>query len=83
MDSVRPLTIAATAAAAPLAVQAVRDSGDTAPSVSVDVDCLTFDRVLLFLEAHLLGRSPPQWSLHLIDDLAKVWGVTMLSFMFG
>ncbi|GAX75100.1 hypothetical protein CEUSTIGMA_g2544.t1 [Chlamydomonas eustigma] len=49
----------------------VRDAGDTVPSVHINVDCLTFDRVLLFLEAHLLGKPPPQWSLHLVDDLAK------------
>jgi hypothetical protein len=38
-------------------------------SVNVDVDCLTFDRVLLFLEAHTLNKPIPAWSLHLIDDL--------------
>jgi hypothetical protein len=54
-------------------LQVVRDSGDAVPSVHINVDCLTFDRVLLFLEAHLLGKPPPQWSLHLLDDLAKVW----------
>ena len=51
--------------------QAVRDSGDTILNTRVNVDCLTFDRVLLFLEAHLLGRPPPQWSLHLVDDLSS------------
>lgn len=50
--------------------QAVRDSGDMVLNTRVNVDCLTFDRVLLFLEAHLLGRPPPQWSLHLVDDLS-------------
>ena len=39
------------------------------PSVQVDIDCLTFDRVLLFLEAHILNKTIPAWSLHLIDDL--------------
>ena len=52
--------------------QVVRDSGSNSPSVTVDVDCLMFDRVLLFLEAHLLQKPPPQWSLHLVEDLAKV-----------
>ena len=51
--------------------QAVRDSGDTVISIHVDVDCLTFDRVLLFLESHLLGRPPAQWTLHLVDNLAR------------
>jgi len=49
----------------------VRDSGSSAPNVNVDVDTLTFDRVLLFLEALHLGRPPPNWSLHLIEDMAK------------
>jgi cytochrome b involved in lipid metabolism len=35
--------------------QALRDKRAT--SVSVDLDCLVFDRVLLFLEAEALGRS--------------------------
>ena len=30
--------------------KAVQDKGDTAPEVMVDVPCLVFDRVLLFLE---------------------------------
>ncbi|KAG1665059.1 hypothetical protein FOA52_012478 [Chlamydomonas sp. UWO 241] len=48
----------------------VRDSGDTAAAVTIDVDCLTFDRALLFLEANLLGKPPPQWSLHHVEPLA-------------
>jgi hypothetical protein len=52
--------------------QYVRDGSADAPQVTVDVDTLTFDRVLLFLESHHLGKQPPQWSLHLIDDLARV-----------
>lgn len=57
-------------------MQYVRDGSADAPQVTVDVDTLTFDRVLLFLEAHHLGKQPPQWSLHLLDDLAKVCVLT-------
>eukprot|EP00775_Hariotina_reticulata_P007989 gene7989-8187_t len=52
---------------------AVRDSGDTAFEVHVAVDTLTFDRVLLFLEAQALHKAPPGFSIHLLDDLEQVW----------
>eukprot|EP00798_Chlamydomonas_sp_ICE-L_P025927 gene25927-11606_t len=51
--------------------KAVRDDGLQCPSCQVDVDTLTFDRVLLFLEATIMGKAPPQWSLHHVDDLAR------------
>jgi hypothetical protein len=53
-------------------VQAVRDSGDTAPSVTVAIDTLTFDRVLIFLEAYALKRKPPRFAVHLLGDLQEV-----------
>jgi hypothetical protein len=52
-------------------LQAVRDSGDTAPEVHVAVDTLTFDRVLLFLEAQALHKAPPGFAIHLLDDLEE------------
>lgn len=52
--------------------QAVRDSGDTAPTVTVAIDTLTFDRVLIFLEAHALKRRPPRFAVHLLSDLQEV-----------
>lgn len=61
-------------AAPPL--QAIRsdDSEVTKAPLHVDVDTLTFDRVLLFLECSVCGQEVPMWSLHLIDDLARVSG---------
>ena len=35
----------------------------------VDIDTLTFDRVLIFLEALALGRSAPNFGVHLLEDL--------------
>lgn len=55
-----------------LHMQAVRDSGDTAPSVTVNIDTLTFDRVLIFLEAYALKRRPPRFAIHLLSDLKEV-----------
>jgi hypothetical protein len=52
--------------------QAVRDSGDTAPTVHVEVDTLTFDRVLVFLEAQALQRQLPGFAIHYLDDLQQV-----------
>jgi hypothetical protein len=37
--------------------------------VAVDVDTLTFDRVLIFLEALALGRPTPAFGLHLCSAL--------------
>jgi hypothetical protein len=54
------------------ALQAVRDSGDTAPTVTVAIDTLTFDRVLIFLEAYALKRKPPRFAVHLLGDLLEV-----------
>jgi hypothetical protein len=50
----------------------VRDSGDTAPTVTVDIDTLTFDRVLIFLEAYALKRKLPRFAVHLLGDLQEV-----------
>lgn len=50
----------------------VRDSGSTAPSVTVAIDTLTFDRVLIFLEAYALKRKPPRFAVHLLGDLQEV-----------
>jgi hypothetical protein len=55
-----------------LCLQAVRDSGDTAPTVHVDIDTLTFDRVLIFLEAQALQRQLPGFAIHYLDDLQQV-----------
>lgn len=74
------IPIAASTATAAVAVplsllcslQAVRDSGDTAPEVHVPIDTLTFDRVLIFLEAQALNRNSPGFAIHLLDDLQQV-----------
>lgn len=55
-----------------LDLQAVRDSGDSAPTVHVDVDTLTFDRLLIFLEAQALQRQLPGFAIHYLDDLQRV-----------
>jgi len=53
--------------------QAIRDDSEASPPLCLDIDTLTFDRVLIFLESAASGgQDPPMWSLHLIDDLAKV-----------
>jgi len=43
-----------------------------APSCAVGVDCCTFDRVLLFLEAHAMGRPFDVLPEHL-DGMAQVY----------
>jgi len=48
---------------------ALRDGGSVAPEVTVNVDTLTFDRVLLFLEAEAQGRPPPTFGVHLLEPL--------------
>lgn len=50
------------------AIRAAGPSGGT--SVTVDVGCLVFDRVLLFLEALAQGRAAPEFAITLLDDLA-------------
>ena len=35
----------------------------------VDVDTLTFDRVLIYLECLALGRAPPNYAAHFLQDL--------------
>ncbi|KAI3433794.1 hypothetical protein D9Q98_003599 [Chlorella vulgaris] len=44
-------------------------AGLSEAEVPVDVDTLTFDRVLLFLEALALGQEPPSFGLHLCPPL--------------
>jgi hypothetical protein len=51
----------------------VRDSGVSCPSVAVNIDTLTFDRVLIYLEAYALKRKPPRFAVHLLQDLLQVW----------
>lgn len=50
--------------------KAVRTQG---PGVTaeVDVDTLTFDRVLIFLESQALGKTPPSFGIHLIPALKE------------
>jgi len=43
-------------------------SGVTA---TIDVDTLTFDRVLIFLEAHVLNKSLPSFGIHLVSPLKE------------
>mmetsp|Transcript_29493 Transcript_29493/g.75717 ORF Transcript_29493/g.75717 Transcript_29493/m.75717 type:complete len:467 (-) Transcript_29493:32-1432(-) len=45
--------------------------GDGPPSASVDVDCLSFDRVLLFLEAAHLGREPPHVPAFQLEEMLQ------------
>lgn len=50
--------------------RAIRAAGPSGGSeVTVAVDCLVFDRVLIYLEALSLGHPAPTFSLTLIDDL--------------
>lgn len=52
--------------------KAVQDKGDVAVELSVDVDCPTFDKVLLFLEAEALGRAHEfNVDINLADDLLQ------------
>ena len=36
-----------------------------------EVDCATFDRVLVWLEAEALGRSPPEHDIRIVEELAE------------
>ena len=40
-------------------------------SASVDIDTLTFDRVLIFLGNQALGKEPPSFGIHLIPALQQ------------
>lgn len=53
-------------------LQVVRDAGDTAPCLTVNIDTLTFDRVLIFLEASALDKEPPQFALQHLPALTQV-----------
>ncbi|CAG9467761.1 unnamed protein product [Pedinophyceae sp. YPF-701] len=44
-------------------------AGEERDEVAVNVDTLTFDRVLIFLEALHAGRDPPDYGVHYLDDL--------------
>ncbi|EIE25119.1 cytochrome b5 [Coccomyxa subellipsoidea C-169] len=46
--------------------QAVRSD---VPSVTIDVDTLVFDRVLIYLEAGAAGQPVPDYAVHLLGDL--------------
>jgi len=49
---------------------AVRAAGPAGGSeVQVDVSCLVFDRVLLFLEAEAQARPTPEFGINLLDEL--------------
>lgn len=50
------------------AIRAAGPAGGSA--VSVDVGCLTFDRVLIFLEAEALGAPAPEFAVSMLDELA-------------
>lgn len=49
----------------------VRDSGSQPAATEVDVGTLTFDRVLIYLEAQHLKKPPPTFALHLIGELEQ------------
>jgi hypothetical protein len=49
------------------AIRAAGPSGGT--EVHIDVGCLVFDRVLLFLEALAQERPPPEFAINLLEDL--------------
>ena len=48
---------------------AVRAAGPGGSEVQVDVSCLVFDRVLLFLEAEAQARPTPEFGINLLDEL--------------
>jgi len=49
---------------------AIRSAGPAGGSdVHVDISCLVFDRVLLFLEAEAQALPPPEFGLTLLDEL--------------
>jgi hypothetical protein len=61
---------------------AVRRAGGGAEVQTPNVDTLTFDRVLIFLEAEALGREPPRVGIHLIPQLqaaARALGLASLA----
>ena len=52
--------------------KAVRDRDAIESQVSVDIDCATFDRVLLFLEAAAKGKSDSfAFDINSLEDLAR------------
>ncbi|KAJ9507654.1 hypothetical protein QJQ45_019162, partial [Haematococcus lacustris] len=59
--------------------QSEGQGGEEEGEVAVEVDALTFDRVLLFLEAQHLGRAPPDWSLMHLEGLLQAAGVLGLT----
>ena len=58
-----PLANAAAAAAAHVSSYSSR------AEASVDIDCATFDRVLVWLEAEALGRPPPDHDIRTTEEL--------------
>ncbi|GAB4817964.1 hypothetical protein N2152v2_005010 [Parachlorella kessleri] len=53
---------------------ALRSEGEAGLEITVDVDTLTFDRVLIFLEAEALGKPQPSFAGHLIPPLLQAAG---------
>lgn len=52
--------------------KAVRDRGEATPQVGVDVDCATFDRVLLFLEAASRAAADAfVFDINSLEDLSR------------
>jgi hypothetical protein len=50
--------------------KAVRTPGPDV-TAAVDIDTLTFDRVLIFLEAHVLNKPLPSFGIHLVPPLKE------------
>lgn len=65
--------------------RAIRSAGPGGGSeASVDVGCLVFDRVLVFLEALAVNGPPPEFAMSFLDDLAaaaRVLGLRTLGDM--
>ena len=60
---------AAGAAAPETGAEGAEVAADSPPETRVAVDCLNFDRVLLFLESQHLGTAPPHFPAHQLDGV--------------
>jgi len=49
----------------------LRGESEEPPTVSLDVDTLTFDRVLIFLEALAVGNPAPNFGVRLLEQLCE------------
>lgn len=59
----------------------VRAAGEGEAAAHIDVDTLTFDRVLVFLESEAVGREPPAFGVHVVPpllDAARTLGLRSL-----